>query len=278
MHHDFDFDYRYRLLGGTMSATAVLRIARPFAAGSEASSAVAREMEPLLERIPLSKRLEEGTAAPRRESEQTLFMKGLFRGAWGTGVYGQFVRGRHYVTYLQCLLEVYEALEEALESQRTHAAVGGFVFPELWRSHAIQEDLSCFLGEEWRDTPRPLHLTTTHVTRIHELAEEAPHLLVAHAYVRYIRDILSGPMLGSMVSRAFDLTDGEGIALYQSVGPSSLEIFQRRVNRNMDALNLTDDEMREVVQEARLAFRIEIQLSDALSRGALGMKGPGQGR
>ncbi|SES81660.1 heme oxygenase (biliverdin-producing) [Stigmatella erecta] len=259
-----------------MSATALLRIPTAFTSGAETPSAPVREAEP--PRLPLSKRLEEGTAAPRREAEQTLFMKGLFRGAWGTGVYGQFVRGRHYITYLQCLLEVYEALEEALESQRTHAAVGGFVFPELWRSHAIQEDLTCFLGEDWRDTPRPLHLTTPHVTRIQELVEEAPHLLVAHAYVRYTRDILSGPMLGNMVSRAFDLTDGEGIALYQSVGPSSLEIFQRRVSRNMDALNLSDDQMREVVQEARLAFRLEIQLSDALSRGALGLRSPDLGR
>jgi heme oxygenase (biliverdin-producing, ferredoxin) len=80
------------------------------------------------------------------------------------------------------------------------------------------------------------------------------------------------------VSRAFDLTDGEGIALYQSVGPSSLEIFQRRVTRNMDALTLTEEQMREVVQEARLAFRLEIQLSDALSRGALGLRSPDLGR
>jgi heme oxygenase (biliverdin-producing, ferredoxin) len=261
-----------------MSATAVLRIPTAFALGTGTPSVPAREAEPPAARLPLSKRLEEGTAAPRREAEQTLFMKGLFRGAWGTGIYGQFVRGRHYITYLQCLLEVYEALEEALESQRTHAAVGGFVFPELWRSQAIQEDLACFLGEEWRDTPRPLHLTTTHVERIQELVEEAPHLLVAHAYVRYIRDILSGPLLGNMVARAFDLTEGEGIALYQSVGPSSLEIFQRRVTRNMDALNLSDEQMREVVQEARLAFRLEIQLSDALSRGALGLRSPELGR
>ncbi|WP_224363370.1 biliverdin-producing heme oxygenase [Hyalangium versicolor] len=222
-------------------------------------------------RIPLSVRLEEGTAATRRETEQTPFLRSLFRGTWGTSVYGQLVRGRHYVTYLQCLLDVYGTLEVALESLCTHPVVGGFLLPELWRSQSLEADLRCFLGPAWPEAPRPTHLTSLHVERIRQLSLVAPHLLVAHAYVRYTRDILAGPVLKEQVARAFDLGDEDGTAFYQATSAESLEPLRHRVNRYLDSLPLSQEEMREVVQEARLAFRLDTLLSDALARESLGV-------
>jgi heme oxygenase len=230
-----------------------------------------------LEHIPLSVRLEEGTAATRREVEQTPFMRGLFRGAWGTSVYGQLVRGRHYVTYLQCLREVYEALEAALETLCGHPVVGGFLLPELWRSEAIEEDLRCFLGESWSEAPRPVHLSALHVERIRQLTVVAPHLLVAHAYARYTRDVLAGPLLGAQVARAFDLGEGEGTAFYQAVDAESAEALQRRASWRLDALRLSEEGIAELVQEARLAFRLDTLLSDALARESLGLRPLGLG-
>jgi heme oxygenase len=224
-----------------------------------------------LEGVPLSVRLEEGTAATRREAEQTVFLRSLFRGTWGTSVYGQLVRGRHYVTYLQCLLQVYEALEAALESLCSHPVVGSVLLPELWRSQAIEADLRCFQGEEWQEAPRPLHLTALHVERIRQVSLVAPHLLVAHAYARYTRDLLAGPLMASQVARAFELSEGEGTAFFQAVRPESLDFLRSRVNRNLDRLPLSDEQRRELVQEARLAFRLDTLLCDALARESLGL-------
>ncbi|WP_224240891.1 biliverdin-producing heme oxygenase [Hyalangium gracile] len=223
------------------------------------------------DRIPLSVRLEEGTAATRRETEQTPFLRSLFRGTWGTSVYGQLVRGRHYVTYLQCLLEVYGALEVSLEALCSHPVVGGFLLPELWRSQSLEADLRCFLGPSWIEAPRPEHLSSLHVERIRQIALVSPHLLVAHAYVRYTRDILSGPLLGEQVARAFDLSEGDGTAFYQATTAESLEALRLRANRSLDSLPLSAEAMREVVQEARLAFRLDTLLSDALARESLGV-------
>ncbi|WP_044185800.1 heme oxygenase (biliverdin-producing) [Hyalangium minutum] len=232
----------------------------------------------LMDRIPvtgqvsLSVRLEEGTAATRREADQTPFLRSLFRGPWGTSVYGQLVRGRHYVTYLQCLLEVYEALEAAMESLCGHPVVGGFLLPELWRSRAIEADLRCFLGDSWQEAPRPDHLSALHVERIRQLRVVAPHLLVAHAYARYARDILAGPVLASQVARTFELSEEEGTAFFQAVKAESLELLRLRGNGNLDKLPLTEEGKSEVVQEARLAFRLDTLLSDALARESLGME------
>ena len=225
---------------------------------------------PSSERVPLSVRLEEGTAATRREAEQTPFLRGLFRGSWGTSVYGQLVRGRHYVTHLQCMLQVYEALEGALESQCSHPVVGGFLLPELWRSEALEEDLRCFLGPSDSETPQPSHLTALHVERLRQLRLVAPHLLVAHAYARYARDILPGPHLGQLVARAFDLSEGEGTAFYQAVAPSSVEALRLRASRRLDSLPLTEEGVGALVQEARLAFRLDTLLADALARESFG--------
>jgi heme oxygenase len=234
-------------------------------------SVATHESKGALDGVPLSVRLEEGTAATRREAEQTAFLRSIFRGTWGTSVYGQLVRGRHYVTYLQCLREVYEALEAALESLCGHLVVGSFLLPELWRSQAIEADLRCFQGDEWQEAPRPVHLTALHVERIRQLTLVAPHLLVAHAYARYARDILAGPFLASQVAHAFDLSEGEGTAFFQAVRPESLDFLRSRVNRNLDRLPLSDEERRELVEEARLAFRLDTLLCDALARESLGM-------
>jgi heme oxygenase len=219
-------------------------------------------------------RLEEGTAATRRETEQTPFLRSLFRGTWGTSVYGQLVRGRHYVTYLQCLLEVYGALEVALEARCAHPVVGGFLLPELWRSQSIEEDLHCFQGPSWSEAPRPAHLASLHVERIRQLSLVAPHLLVAHAYARYTRDILAGPLLRAQVERAFDLSDGDGTAFYQAARAESLDALRLRANRSLDGLPLSEEAMAELVQEARLAFRLDTLLSDALARESLGLSSP----
>jgi heme oxygenase len=50
-----------------------------------------------------------------------------------------------------------------------------------------------------------------------------------------------------------------------------VEILRNRVNRNLDRLPLSDEERREVVQEARLAFRLDTLLCDALARESLGV-------
>jgi len=221
--------------------------------------------------VPLSVRLEEGTAATRREAEHTPFLRNLFRGPWGTSVYGQLVRGRHYVTYLQCLLEVYEALEAAMEALCVHPVVGSFLLPELWRSQALEADLRCFLGESWQEAPRPVHLAALHVERIRQLVVVAPHLLVAHAYARYARDILVGPALASQVARTFELSEGEGTAFFQAVKAESLDILRHRVDGLLNRLPLTEEGKGEVVQEGRLALRLDTLLCDALARESLGL-------
>lgn len=225
--------------------------------------------------VPLSVRLEDGTAATRREAEQALFLQGLFRGRWGNSVYGQLVRGRHYVTYLQCLLEIYGALEVSLETLSTHPVVGGFLHPELWRSLALQEDLRCFLGESWHEAPRDEHLTSLHLERIRQVSLVSPHLLVAHAYARCIRDILPSPQLAPQVAQAFDLTEGEGTAFYQSATASSVDALRLRVLQSLDSLPLSEEEVRAMVKEARIAFRLDTLLFDALARSSLGLNTPG---
>lgn len=254
-----------------MSAATVVSLIDRSAVLREARGMQARASEGGVGQVPLSVRLEEGTAATRREAEQTPFLRSLLRAPWGTSVYGQLVRGRHYVTYLQCLLEVYEALEAAMESLCGHPVVGGFRVPELWRSRAIGADLRCFLGESWREVPRPVHLPALHVERIRQLQLVAPHLLVAHAYARYARDIQAGPVLASQVARTFELSEGEGTAFFQAVKAESLELLRHRVNGSLDRLPLSEGMEPEVVQEARLAFRLDTLLCDALARESLGM-------
>ena len=114
--------------------------------------------------------------------------------------------------------------------------------------------------------------------RVRQLVVVAPHLLVAHAYARYARDILAGPLLGSQVARTFELSEGEGTAFFQAVKAESLDILCHRVNGHLDQLPLSEDGKAEVVQEARLAFRLDTLLCDALARESLGLSASSVGR
>lgn len=221
---------------------------------------------------PLSRRLEEGTGMARRQAEQSTFLEALFQGSWNSGVYGQFVRARHYVNHLRQLHVLYEAFEAVLPGVEEGAVARMLRLPELRRASALLADLEWFCGDA-RTHPFACAETRLHAERIHEVAEEAPHLLVAHAYARCVQDLYTSPQRSLLITQAFELDGGQGTAFYNAVAPGELQAFQARLCARLDEVALGEQEAQEVVQEARLAFRIQGLVCDELARDAPGLGG-----
>lgn len=99
----------------------------------------------------------------------------------------------HYVSFmmkltcaffcLQMLLcslyKIYEALEEALDSNATHDAVAPIYFPqELARLQSIGKDLEHFYGQNWREKITVPDAALTYAQRLREVNTRAQALHV----------------------------------------------------------------------------------------------------
>lgn len=222
--------------------------------------------------LPLSLVLERGTTEARRQAEQSVFLEALFLDTW-EGIYGQFVRAQHYVSYLRELHALYTAFEGVLATLPESPLTQVLRLPELRRASALSSDLVYFRGEV-ADPPARAQ-TRMHVERLREVATEAPHLLVAHAYARCVLDLFTAPSRAPLVSNAFELEAGWGTAFYNAVLTSrELGGFRSRLHARLDELALSEGEVREVLQEARLAFRLQVLLCEDLARGMPGLCSP----
>lgn len=259
-----------------MSATGTLRLSR-----TEQSARVRRlsgveapvaSREPGL--APLSVLLEEGTAKARQQAERSLFLQTLFANTWEGGVYGQFVRAQHYVSYLRQLHSLYAAYEALLPRVVDTSLTPVLLLPELRRAEALESDLVYFCGETRTDAFASLE-ARLHAQRLREIAGEAPHLLVAHAYARCMLDVFTAPARARCVAEAFELEDGRGTRFYDALTVPELAAFRVRLHSRIDGLELDADEAQEVVQEARMAFRLHALVCDELARGAPGIMARG---
>lgn len=233
------------------------------------TASTAPEGTPSTQRLSL--RLEEGTGMARRQVEQSTFLEALFQGSWNGGVYGQFVRARHYVSHLRQLHVVYEALESVLPGLKDGPLARVLRLPELRRASALAADLDWFCGDT-RTKPFACAEARLHAERIHEVAAEAPHLLIAHAYARCVQDLFTAPQRSALIARAFELENGRGTAFYNAVSAGELRVFQGRLAARLDEVVLSEGEAQEVLQETRLAFRIQGLICDELARDAPGLE------
>ncbi|WIG99298.1 biliverdin-producing heme oxygenase [Myxococcus sp. SDU36] len=258
-----------------MSATGTLRLPR-----TEVSARVKRWVEPqhpaatplaqATPPAPLSELLAEGTAKLAEQAERSLFIQSLFFDAWDGGLYGQYVRAQHYVSHLRQLHTLYTAFEAALPHVMSTPLTTALLLPELRLTSALEADLTYFCGESRTDTFACVE-ARLHAERIREVSEDAPHLLVAHAYARCVLDVFSGHRRARRITDAFELAAGQGTTFYGTVPEAELAAFRVRFHSRLDGLELDEDEAREVVQEARMAFRLHALVCDELARGATGI-------
>ncbi|MCK8497185.1 heme oxygenase (biliverdin-producing) [Myxococcus fulvus] len=261
-----------------MSATGTLRLPR-----NEQSARVRRLSESEAEALqpvapasaPLSVLLTEGTARAHEQAERSVFLQSLFGGSW-EGIYGQYVRAQHYVSYLRQLHMLYATYESVLPRAARTSLTPVLLMPELRRADALEADLAYFCGETRTETFACVE-TRLHAERLREVAEDAPHLLVAHVYARCVLDLFTAPERSRLVASAFELEDSRGTLFHGSATPDELTALRVRLHSRIDGLELEEDEAREIIQEARMAFRIQALVCDELARGATGISPPSGG-
>uniref|UniRef100_A0A8C1KXE1 Uncharacterized protein n=1 Tax=Cyprinus carpio TaxID=7962 RepID=A0A8C1KXE1_CYPCA len=119
------------------------------------------------------------------------------------------------------LYKIYEALEEALDTNASHEAVAPIYFPqELSRLESIGKDLEYFYGRSWREKMTVPAATLRYAQRLREVNINNQSILVIHQWKQIL--ILIHPYLSNLEITGFDDKACEALQSSSSLMPRFL--------------------------------------------------------
>jgi heme oxygenase (biliverdin-producing, ferredoxin) len=198
---------------------------------------------------PLSAAMRDGSRVEHEAAEGSVFMSTLLDGR---------LPAEAYAAYLLRLRVVYSVMEEACRSHRDDPLVAAVHDPVLERGAALDADL-----DHWAPghdpSPAASPATDAYRDRLLAAGDDAEAgwggALVAHHYTRYLGDLSGGQAIGRLLQRAYDL-DGAGTAFYAFPGIAKPKPYKDAYRARLDALGLDADDTTRVVEEVRVAFRL----------------------
>jgi heme oxygenase len=200
--------------------------------------------------------LDDGTRKSHSVAENTAFVTGFFRGIATKQAFGQLVASLYFV---------YDAMESAF-TECDNEGVRALDYPQLRRRDALEEDMAYYFGPEWRESVQPSPATRKYVARVEEVAREAPYLLIAHMYTRYLGDLFGGQMMGGMARRSLDLDASLGTKFYEfdDIPSKDIKPFIEEWYTQLNRLELTDEQKERIVDEGNEVFRLNIEVFEEL--------------
>nr|XP_055185359.1 heme oxygenase 1 [Nyctereutes procyonoides] len=205
----------------------------------------------------LSEALKEATKEVHTQAENAEFMKNFQKGQ---------VTRKGFKLVMASLYHVYEALEEEIEHNRENPVYAPLYFPEeLHRKAALERDMAFWYGPRWHEAIPYTQATRRYVQRLQEVGRREPELLVAHAYTRYLGDLSGGQVLKKIAQKALDLpSSGEGVDFFTFPNIASATKFKQLYRSRMNSLEMTPAVRQRVIEEAKTAFLLNIQLFEEL--------------
>ncbi|XP_062931463.1 heme oxygenase 1 [Cynocephalus volans] len=205
----------------------------------------------------LSEVLKEATKEVHAQAENAEFMRNFQKGQ---------LTPEGFKLVMASLYHIYVALEEEIEHNKENPVYSPLYFPEeLHRRAALEQDMAFWYGPHWQKTIPYTLATQRYVKRLHEVGRTEPELLVAHAYTRYLGDLSGGQVLKKIAQKALDLpSSGEGLAFFTFPNIASAAKFKQLYRSRMNSLEMTPKVRQRVIEEAKTAFLLNIQLFEEL--------------
>ena len=205
-------------------------------------------------RLTLSTAMRDGSHAEHEAAEGSAFMAELLDGR---------LVAQAYIDYLRRYRAVYAALEDAVRARRADPLVAAVADPDLERLPAIDADLAHWLPGWTPDQPLDSPATTAYVDRL--TGATWGGTLVAHHYTRYLGDLSGGQAIGRTLTRTFAL-NGAGVDFYAFPAIPKPKPYKDAYRARLDALGLAPAEVDQVVEEVKVAFRLNQAVFDELGR------------
>ena len=203
----------------------------------------------------LAIKLRSGTQQSHAATENIGFMKCFVKGVVDRNCFAKF---------LSNLYLVYSELEAALETHKNHPCVGVVYFPELNRKANLEKDLEFYYGSDWLLQITPLASAQNYISRIREVAQKQPELLIGHAYTRYMGDLSGGQMLQKVVQSTFNLVGDRGTSFYNFEQIPDKNTFKNKYREALDKVPVDDKTAEKIVAEANNSFQFNMQIAKEL--------------
>ncbi|OKH20019.1 heme oxygenase (biliverdin-producing) [[Limnothrix rosea] IAM M-220] len=202
----------------------------------------------------LATMLREGTKTSHTMAENVGFVKCFLKGV---------VEKKSYRKLVTDLYFVYSAMEEEMERLKDHPIVSQIYFPELNRKESLETDLRFYYGANWQSQIKITPSGQAYVDRIHQVANEAPELLISHSYTRYLGDLSGGQILKKIAQNAMNL-DGDGTAFYEFDTIDDEKAFKDKYRAAMNSLDVEQEMADRIVEEANDAFGMNMKMFQEL--------------
>ena len=156
---------------------------------------------------------------------------------------------------LRALRPAYALLEQ--QAPELASALGGGSIPwaALGRCPALDHDIAVLAGLP--ATP-PSPAAAAWLARLQELAQRAPHRLMAHVYVRYGGDLSGGQQLAQQANAILRAQGLPALSFWAFERP--IEALKQELHDGLEALTLSAAEEEELLDEAEMAFRLTQRL------------------
>jgi heme oxygenase len=195
-----------------------------------------------------------------RRAEQSPYLAALVDGSLDRDGYAAMV-AQHYF--------IYDVLEQASAVMRDDPVVGPFVTDRLTRLPALERDLRFLLGPGWRAAIEPSPATARYTARLREICFAWNGGFLAHHYTRYLGDLSGGFYIAQAVRRAYALGN-DGTEFYVFDGIPDPAGFKANYRTLLDATDWSADERARIVDELRVAYRLNIEVLDDLGAAVTG--------
>ena len=203
----------------------------------------------------LAIKLREGTQQSHAATEKIGFMKCFVKGMVDRSCFAKFLSNLYFV---------YSELEAALENHKNHPCISVLYFPELNRKANLEKDLEFYYGSEWQNKITPLAATQNYISRIREVAEKEPELLIGHAYTRYMGDLSGGQMLQKVVQSTLKLEGYQGTSFYNFEQIPDKKAFKNTYREALDKVPVDEKTADKIVVEANNSFQFNMQIAKEL--------------
>jgi heme oxygenase len=182
------------------------------------------------------------------------------------GIVSDVLNGRAtlagYVELLRNLLPCYEALETALTRHRDSPLLKEFARPALYRSEYIRTDLQVF-SPNWQAGAALLDEGRAYAARIAACDEGGGQKLIAHTYARYLGDLNGGTII---LRRLQPHLGGRAMQFHAFPEIDDLAAFKLDYRAAFDRAGAALEDWQGVLDEAAVAFRMNIALSEAVKK------------
>lgn len=203
----------------------------------------------------LATKLREGTKKSHTMAENVGFIKCFLKGVVEKNSYRKLVANFYFV---------YSAIEEEMEKHKDHPILSHIYFPELNRKASLEQDLTYYFGNNWRNEVTLSPAGESYVKRIREVSETQPELLVGHSYTRYLGDLSGGQVLKKIAQNAMNLSDGNGTAFYEFADIPDEKEFKNKYRQAMNDLPVDEATADRIVDEANDAFGMNMKMFNEL--------------